>query len=205
MFVFVQERKGKFQWYMIENKRIDGKMTQKREYLFTTAIPCMQGKNTAKKIWFELYFVRYYGGESYPLYHYKNDKPCYRFGLSKKEFWDMISKKMTELTGVKMPTDEKVFFNGYDRGYAAGKKERKQKEDDELWKDFSWEDFSGENSAVNDYAILGVQTDASLDAIKKAYRDISKTCHPDVSSNPAINHIFQIATEAYNRLKAKKE
>ena len=44
MFVFTQLRNKKIQWYMIENKRHEGKMIQRREYLFTTEMPERCGK-----------------------------------------------------------------------------------------------------------------------------------------------------------------
>ncbi|MDG1708500.1 MAG: J domain-containing protein [Emcibacteraceae bacterium] len=52
--------------------------------------------------------------------------------------------------------------------------------------------------------ILGLDTGASIDDIKKAYKTLVKHCHPD--QNPDLEHgnyIFTKITEAYNALKDK--
>ncbi|MCC3860302.1 J domain-containing protein [Pseudemcibacter aquimaris] len=52
--------------------------------------------------------------------------------------------------------------------------------------------------------VLGLDTGANLDEIKKAYKTLVKHCHPD--QNPDLEHgtyIFTKVTEAYNALKEK--
>jgi DnaJ-class molecular chaperone len=51
------------------------------------------------------------------------------------------------------------------------------------------------------YAILGVAPDASLEHIKKAYRLLAKTHHPDMSKEVGAEERFKEAAEAYACLK----
>lgn len=51
------------------------------------------------------------------------------------------------------------------------------------------------------YAILGVARTASEDEIKKAYRNLARKYHPDVSKDPAGEEKFKDAAEAYATLK----
>lgn len=51
------------------------------------------------------------------------------------------------------------------------------------------------------YATLGVPPDASLDAIKKAYRRLARRYHPDVSREPLAELRFKEVGEAYAVLK----
>ena len=51
------------------------------------------------------------------------------------------------------------------------------------------------------YEALGVERDASADAIKKAYRKLAHKYHPDVSSDPAGEEKFKTIAEAYATLK----
>ena len=51
------------------------------------------------------------------------------------------------------------------------------------------------------YAILGVPRGADLDEIKKAYRKLARTYHPDVSKSPDAEARFKEAAEAYATLK----
>lgn len=48
------------------------------------------------------------------------------------------------------------------------------------------------------YAILGVEKSATDVDVKRAYRQLSRTAHPDAGGNPAL---FQMITLAYNTLK----
>jgi len=54
------------------------------------------------------------------------------------------------------------------------------------------------------YDILGVKKNASLDEIKKAYRDLSKVHHPDVSKDPGSVEKFKKISNAYTVLKDNK-
>jgi len=47
------------------------------------------------------------------------------------------------------------------------------------------------------YAILGLPDDASEDAIKAVYRQLARTFHPDVSSDPTAVEHFREITDAY--------
>lgn len=51
------------------------------------------------------------------------------------------------------------------------------------------------------YATLGVPRDADLDQIKKAYRKLARSYHPDVSKAPDAEARFKDAAEAYATLK----
>jgi curved DNA-binding protein len=51
------------------------------------------------------------------------------------------------------------------------------------------------------YKILGVERNASADAIKKAYRKLAQKYHPDVSKDPAGEEKFKEIGEAYEALK----
>jgi curved DNA-binding protein len=51
------------------------------------------------------------------------------------------------------------------------------------------------------YETLGVPRDADLDQIKKAYRKLARTYHPDVSKAPDAEARFKDAAEAYATLK----
>lgn len=51
------------------------------------------------------------------------------------------------------------------------------------------------------YALLGVGRTASEEEIKKAYRNLARKYHPDVSKDPAGEEKFKDAAEAYATLK----
>ena len=51
------------------------------------------------------------------------------------------------------------------------------------------------------YAILGVSRDADQSEIKKAYRKIAKSDHPDLNDDPAAQERFKAASAAYDLLK----
>src|SRR5476649_1182421 len=51
------------------------------------------------------------------------------------------------------------------------------------------------------YKILGVERDADIDAIKKAYRKFAHKYHPDVSKDPAGEEKFKEIADAYQTLK----
>ena len=51
------------------------------------------------------------------------------------------------------------------------------------------------------YAILGVARAASEDEVKKAYRNLARKYHPDVSKDPGGEEKFKDAAEAYATLK----
>ena len=50
------------------------------------------------------------------------------------------------------------------------------------------------------YRTLGVNTSASQDQIKQAYRDLAKRCHPDLNRGQDTTAIFQKINEAYSVL-----
>ncbi|HEY5843417.1 MAG TPA: molecular chaperone DnaJ [Mycobacterium sp.] len=50
------------------------------------------------------------------------------------------------------------------------------------------------------YKELGVSSDASQDAVKKAYRKLSKELHEDVNPDPAARDRYKAVTEAYSVL-----
>jgi curved DNA-binding protein len=51
------------------------------------------------------------------------------------------------------------------------------------------------------YAIIGVPRDATPDAIKRAYRQLARKLHPDVSKDPKADDRFKQLGEAYEVLK----
>ena len=55
--------------------------------------------------------------------------------------------------------------------------------------------------AINDYyEILGIQSNASIDDIKKAYRKKARLYHPDINPDPDAKDHFISITEAYEFL-----
>ncbi len=52
---------------------------------------------------------------------------------------------------------------------------------------------------MNCYRVLGIESDADLDQIKKAFREATKKYHPDVSGGDTVNEFKQIM-EAYDLL-----
>ena len=55
--------------------------------------------------------------------------------------------------------------------------------------------------ADDPYAALGVPKTASEADIKKAYRRIAKTDHPDLTADTAAHDRFKAASAAYDLLK----
>jgi curved DNA-binding protein len=51
------------------------------------------------------------------------------------------------------------------------------------------------------YAVLGVPRDASQEAVKKAYRALARTLHPDVNRDAGAEQRFKRVNEAYEVLK----
>jgi molecular chaperone DnaJ len=55
------------------------------------------------------------------------------------------------------------------------------------------------------YEVLGVSRDADEAAIKKAYREIAKKCHPDINPSEEAAEKFKEASEAYEVLSDKEK
>jgi len=55
------------------------------------------------------------------------------------------------------------------------------------------------------YAVLGVPRDASQEAVKKAYRSLARSLHPDVNKDPQAEARFKRVNEAYEVLKDKEK
>ncbi|MBL7951505.1 MAG: J domain-containing protein [Flavobacteriales bacterium] len=51
------------------------------------------------------------------------------------------------------------------------------------------------------YRVLGIPRDASQHEIKRAYRDLVKTCHPDRNDSPQASTLFQAVHAAYETLR----
>jgi molecular chaperone DnaJ len=56
------------------------------------------------------------------------------------------------------------------------------------------------SSTQDYYEVLGVARDASADEVKKAYRNLARECHPDVSDAPDAETRFKRINEAYEVL-----
>ena len=55
------------------------------------------------------------------------------------------------------------------------------------------------------YEVLGVEKNADLDSIKKAYRKLVRKYHPDVSKDPDAVHKTAEVNEAYETLKDQQK
>lgn len=57
------------------------------------------------------------------------------------------------------------------------------------------------------YKVLGINRSASIEVIKRAYREKVKYCHPDVNDSPKAAEVFNAVQEAYDTLmdKASRE
>lgn len=55
------------------------------------------------------------------------------------------------------------------------------------------------------YAILGLESTATQDEIKKTYRVLAKQYHPDVNQAPNATEIFNAITEAYEVLSDERQ
>ena len=51
--------------------------------------------------------------------------------------------------------------------------------------------------AQNHYEVLGIGGDAGPEEIRKAYRSLARTYHPDASTHPNATEMFERITEAY--------
>lgn len=71
-----------------------------------------------------------------------------------------------------------------------------------LWKTSS-RMFAQESSSSTEshYEVLGIASSASKDQIKKAYKELSKKYHPDVSKDPNAAERFKKINQAYSVLK----
>jgi DnaJ-class molecular chaperone len=63
--------------------------------------------------------------------------------------------------------------------------------------------FAQSHSSFEDYAILGLQVGADMDAVKSAYRREALKWHPDTNADPRSNEIFISVSNAYSRIKQK--
>ena len=55
---------------------------------------------------------------------------------------------------------------------------------------------------TNPYEVLGIKEGASQDEIKKAYRELAKKYHPDISQDPKATEKFQKINDAYDFLSS---
>src|SRR6186713_1366083 len=53
---------------------------------------------------------------------------------------------------------------------------------------------------MDPYEVLGVSREASVDEIRKAYRDLAKKYHPDVNRGPEAVHLTARINVAYDML-----
>ena len=58
---------------------------------------------------------------------------------------------------------------------------------------------------VDHYETLGVERDASIEQIKKAYRKLARELHPDVNPSPEASERFKAVTHAYDVLSDPQE
>ena len=53
--------------------------------------------------------------------------------------------------------------------------------------------------------ILGLEPNATLADVKKAYRQLVKTVHPDKNPAPNARHLFQLVQEAYESISTTED
>jgi DnaJ-class molecular chaperone len=59
---------------------------------------------------------------------------------------------------------------------------------------------------MDPYELLGIDRDADLETVKRAYRRLAKELHPDVNAgNPAASERFKEITAAYNLLESRRK
>ena len=63
-----------------------------------------------------------------------------------------------------------------------------------------WEDIYSMAEKRDYYEVLGVPKDADETALKRAYREIAKKCHPDIDPSEEAAEKFKEASEAYSIL-----
>jgi DnaJ-class molecular chaperone len=54
------------------------------------------------------------------------------------------------------------------------------------------------------YQLLGLTPEASLEEVKRRYRELAMRLHPDVAG-PETAYLFQMVTQAYQQIRQQKE
>ena len=64
--------------------------------------------------------------------------------------------------------------------------------------------LAGRQAGFDPYSVLGLDRSATEEEVKRQYRNLVHTLHPDKSGTPATGFLFQMVQAAYEAIKAER-